>query len=95
MAGSTTSSNQVAQIIPPDTQELPQHILEWKGEPAASTSTTFPTTPTQFFNLTGSRRLGSGIISDIRTRAPWYLSDWTDAWNYRVVPATALIFFAK
>jgi boron transporter len=76
-------------------QELPQHILEWKGEPAASTSTTFPATATQSFNLTGSRRPGSSIISDIRARAPWYLSDWTDAWNYRVVPATALIFFAK
>ena len=40
-------------------------------------------------------RLGRGIILDIRSRAPWYVSDWTDAWNYRVVPATALIFFAK
>ncbi|KIY46913.1 hypothetical protein FISHEDRAFT_46372 [Fistulina hepatica ATCC 64428] len=40
-------------------------------------------------------RLGAGIRNDIRARAPWYLSDWTDAWNYRVVPATALIFFAN
>ena len=40
-------------------------------------------------------RLGRGIRNDIRARAPWYLSDWKDAWNYRVVPATALIFFAK
>jgi hypothetical protein len=39
--------------------------------------------------------LGAGIRQDIRARAPWYLSDWKDAWNYRVVPATALIFFAK
>jgi hypothetical protein len=36
-----------------------------------------------------------GIVQDIRARAPYYLSDWTDAWNYRVVPATLLIFFAK
>ncbi|KAL9711146.1 hypothetical protein Ac2012v2_005686 [Leucoagaricus gongylophorus] len=41
------------------------------------------------------RRPGVGIIMDIRARGPWYLSDWIDAWNYRVVPATALIFFAK
>ncbi|KAK7048135.1 HCO3 transporter family-domain-containing protein [Favolaschia claudopus] len=41
------------------------------------------------------RNLGSGIVSDIQSRAPFYLSDWTDAWNYRVVPATALIFFAN
>ncbi|KAJ6584664.1 HCO3 transporter family-domain-containing protein [Mycena capillaripes] len=38
---------------------------------------------------------GSGIVFDIRARAPFYLSDWTDAWNYRVIPATALIFFAN
>ncbi|KAH9950623.1 anion exchanging protein [Amylocystis lapponica] len=39
--------------------------------------------------------LGSGIIHDIRSRAPYYVSDWTDAWNYRVVPAIVLIFFAN
>ncbi|KAG2010109.1 anion exchange family protein [Coprinopsis cinerea AmutBmut pab1-1] len=39
--------------------------------------------------------LGSGIRNDVRARAPWYLSDWKDAWNYRIVPATALIFFAN
>ncbi|KIK59270.1 hypothetical protein GYMLUDRAFT_44640 [Collybiopsis luxurians FD-317 M1] len=40
-------------------------------------------------------KLGSGIFLDIRARAPYYGRDWTDAWNYRVVPATALIFFAN
>lgn len=44
---------------------------------------------------TWARTLGAGIIQDIKARAPWYLSDWKDAWNYRVVPAAALIFFAK
>ncbi|TFK20592.1 anion exchanging protein [Coprinopsis marcescibilis] len=39
--------------------------------------------------------LGSGILLDIKARAPYYLSDWADAWNYRVIPATALIFFAN
>ena len=29
-----------------------------------------------------------GIVLDVRARAPFYISDWTDAWNYRVVPAT-------
>lgn len=40
-------------------------------------------------------RLGSGIYNDVRSRLPYYASDWTDAWNYRVVPAVVLIFFAK
>lgn len=32
--------------------------------------------------------LGCGMYQDIRNRLPFYVSDWTDAWNYRVVPAT-------
>ncbi|KAL0066207.1 hypothetical protein AAF712_006832 [Marasmius tenuissimus] len=40
-------------------------------------------------------KLASGMILDIRARSPYYVSDWVDAWNYRVVPATALIFFAN
>ncbi|KAF8264730.1 HCO3 transporter family-domain-containing protein [Lactarius quietus] len=39
--------------------------------------------------------IGTGILRDIRARAPWYWSDWTDAWNYRVLPATALILCAN
>ncbi|KAM5540894.1 hypothetical protein V8D89_005538 [Ganoderma adspersum] len=39
--------------------------------------------------------IGHGIISDIRARAPYYASDWLDAWNYRVIPAIVLIFFAN
>ena len=31
---------------------------------------------------------GSGMRNDIVKRLPYYKSDWTDAWNYRVVPAT-------
>lgn len=25
-----------------------------------------------------------GIIWDVRQRAPYFVSDWVDAWNYRV-----------
>ncbi|KAH9922606.1 anion exchanging protein [Fomitopsis serialis] len=39
--------------------------------------------------------IGSGMICDVRARAPYYISDWTDAWNYRVIPAIVLIFFAN
>lgn len=36
-----------------------------------------------------------GMVNDIRRRAPYYWSDWKDAWDYRVVPATVYIYFAK
>jgi hypothetical protein len=35
------------------------------------------------------------MVNDIRRRAPYYWSDWTDAWDYRVVPATVYMYFAK
>ncbi|KAI0034615.1 HCO3 transporter family-domain-containing protein [Vararia minispora EC-137] len=38
---------------------------------------------------------GRGLYRDLRARAPWYASDWRDAYNYRVVPAVVLIFFAN
>ncbi|CDO72046.1 hypothetical protein BN946_scf184943.g81 [Trametes cinnabarina] len=39
--------------------------------------------------------IGRGIIRDIKARTPYYLSDWADSWNYRVIPAIVLIFFAN
>lgn len=40
-------------------------------------------------------RLFSGMINDIRRRAPFYWSDWKDACDYRVVPATVYMYFAN
>lgn len=40
-------------------------------------------------------QLFRGMVNDVRKRAPYYWSDWADAWNYRVVPATVYMFFAK
>ncbi|KAM0452424.1 hypothetical protein ACHAO4_005635 [Trichoderma viride] len=36
-----------------------------------------------------------GMVNDIRRRAPYYVSDWLDAWDYRVVPATVFMYFAN
>ena len=40
-------------------------------------------------------RLFQGITNDLRRRAPFYWSDWREAWDYRVVPATIYMYFAK
>ncbi|OCF39812.1 anion transporter [Kwoniella heveanensis CBS 569] len=40
-------------------------------------------------------KIGSGMYKDVRSRIPFYWSDWTDAWNYRVIPSTWFIFFAN
>ncbi|KAL2207524.1 hypothetical protein CC79DRAFT_1272702 [Sarocladium strictum] len=36
-----------------------------------------------------------GMINDLRQRLPYYTSDWVDAWDYRVVPATVYMYFAN
>lgn len=40
-------------------------------------------------------RLFRGMNDDIKRRVPYYWSDWKDAWDYRVVPATIYMYFAK
>ncbi|KAF8458377.1 HCO3 transporter family-domain-containing protein [Terfezia claveryi] len=50
-----------------------------------------PHWPLDFFGI----RWGEGMLNDVRTRAPYYLSDWADAWNYRVIPSTVYMYFAK
>lgn len=36
-----------------------------------------------------------GMVNDLRRRLPYYVSDWKDAWDYRVVPATVYMYFAN
>lgn len=36
-----------------------------------------------------------GMKNDVKRRAQFYWTDWRDGWNYRVVPATVYMYFAK
>ncbi|KAL4249196.1 Bicarbonate transporter-like transmembrane domain-containing protein [Abortiporus biennis] len=67
--------------------------------PIVVNSATASRSPSVTLNSSSRRlwriRLGAGILNDIKSRAPYYLSDWKDAWNYRVIPAIVLIFFAN
>ncbi|KAI1169171.1 HCO3 transporter family-domain-containing protein [Nemania serpens] len=73
---------------------------------AASGATDPGTSATDHRSMTSSRRTKPpprwwrihpfrGIVNDIRRRAPYYWSDWIDAWDYRVVPATVYMYFAN
>lgn len=39
-------------------------------------------------------RFCGGIIQDIKTKAKWYVSDFTDAINFQCVPAIGFLYFA-
>lgn len=45
--------------------------------------------PTTMFNL------GRGVYNDIRAQLPYYKSDFTDAYNYRIIPLVVFIFFTN
>jgi|SRR5712671_3999260 len=95
--------------MPVDSHGEPSHPAGVGETPTSSSSATFASATmldrlrakyiTARLRLPGFFRvrvkIGAGIMRDIRARAPWYWSDWKDAWNYRVIPATALVFFAK
>lgn len=85
----TLGSELSQRHIPPSA--IPEQSND-EEEPRDSETPRATMKPKQFAWI---RKLGAGIILDIQARVPWYASDWTDAWNYRIVPATALIFFAK
>jgi hypothetical protein len=54
-------------------------------------STSTASSPPKWWRI----RLFRGMIQDVKRRAPYYWSDWTDAWDYRIVPATVYMYFAK
>ena len=61
-------------------------ILEPSRQPSA-----ISLTPHKWWRI----KLFRGIIKDIRRRAPYYMSDWVDAWDYRVIPALVYMYFTK
>ncbi|EIW81250.1 hypothetical protein CONPUDRAFT_82277 [Coniophora puteana RWD-64-598 SS2] len=87
-----------AQVLdrPPESGVADNSVREHPGLSSADASTTLRNGSNRKSRLPRFiARLGAGIRQDVRARAPWYRRDWTDAWNYRVVPSTALIFFAN
>jgi hypothetical protein len=96
-----TGAPQVSSLANTESGKLP-FPGEPKEDPISSSSSTTQNRPRNRGILASLRlagllrvKIGAGIARDIRARAPWYWSDWKDAWNYRVLPATALVFFAK
>ncbi|KAF9895157.1 hypothetical protein FE257_000059 [Aspergillus nanangensis] len=106
--GSTPSSGS-EHYISSDSQEHQSHLEQQSKEPELETihSTLAhgglsrePTgRSTAASSSTHARwwriRLFRGMVHDIKRRAPYFLSDWTDAWDYRVIPATVYMYFAN
>lgn len=68
-----------------------QQQLEQEQFRRASLSASAQSSPPKWWRI----RFFRGMMNDIKRRAPYYWSDWTDAWDYRIVPATVYMYFAK
>ncbi|KAF9887362.1 hypothetical protein FE257_010217 [Aspergillus nanangensis] len=75
----------------------PDDLSHGKAEEGQSQRTTQTPTPevdsAERESIRRRFQLFQGIKHNLRRRAPFYWSDWTDAWNYRVIPASANIYF--
>ncbi|KAE8329794.1 HCO3 transporter family-domain-containing protein [Aspergillus sergii] len=71
----------------PSTSQDPERLSRHATRRSAATSAT----KSRWWRIHFFR----GMIHDIKRRAPFFISDWTDAWDYRVVPATVYMFFAN
>lgn len=98
----STQENRVVEAV--SEKRASERTTMVEGVPAGKEPTSSSRSPSATLNVTQatgimawvrSTSIGVGIMRDIRSRAPYYVSDWTDAWNYRVIPAVVLIFFAK
>ncbi|KAL7816448.1 HCO3 transporter family domain-containing protein [Trichoderma aethiopicum] len=88
--------------VPPLSQ--PTSEQRRPGPTTAPTTTSGRRSPSASPSTSTSRRRGEawwsihpfrGMVNDVRRRAPYYVSDWLDAWDYRVVPATIFMYFAN
>jgi hypothetical protein len=68
-----------------------QHASEFGSTTAKRNSTAAGATDDSWWKV----HLFRGMINDLRRRTPYYASDWIDAWDYRVVPATVYMYFAN
>ncbi|RWA05066.1 hypothetical protein EKO27_g10038 [Xylaria grammica] len=78
-----------------DTESGPGSIPRPGGTGAADRRSTANSRKTRPAPRWWKIHLFRGMINDVRRRAPYYWSDWIDAWDYRVVPATVYMYFAN
>ncbi|KAJ5749175.1 uncharacterized protein N7511_010871 [Penicillium nucicola] len=73
------------------TAEEQQHAVPEDSQRHTSTATSAHSAKSKWWHV----HLFRGMVNDLKRRAPYYWSDWTDAWDYRVIPATVYMYFAN
>ncbi|KAI9646674.1 hypothetical protein NHQ30_004671 [Ciborinia camelliae] len=87
--------NRFNSLIPTNTHPTSHNVEEVNEDNGLQAANTNTSTRNRHTPKWYKVRLFRGMINDVKRRAPFYWSDWTDAWDYRVVPATIYMYFAK
>ncbi|PYI10201.1 hypothetical protein BO78DRAFT_306302 [Aspergillus sclerotiicarbonarius CBS 121057] len=88
------SQHHTSPLRPASTSSRSHHSNNPRHEPSPALSrepTHQSSRPEKWWKV----HLFRGMVQDVKRRAPYYWSDWTDAWDYRVVPATVYMYFAN
>ena len=94
MATSETDDGEPGPILPTsEKQQKPSYGSSPSSSPGEKMKR--PSSTTRRKEAWWKIHLFRGMIDDVRRRAPYYGRDWLDAWDYRVVPATVYMYFAK
>ena len=88
-AEESSKSSPIMQSI--STSDHQESDAKFYREPSNAPTNVSNSRQTQWWKI----RLFRGMLNDVKRRAPFYWSDWKDAWDYRVVPATLYMYFAK
>lgn len=87
--------NRFNSLVLSNTNSVSDNVEELDGHDALQAANTNASTRSRHVPKWYKVRLFRGMVDDVKRRAPFYWSDWTDAWDYRVVPATIYMYFAK
>jgi hypothetical protein len=86
-----SSRHSVSSVNARNAAQQEQEQLQQEQLRRASLSASTQSSPSKWWRIHFFR----GMMNDVKRRAPYYWSDWTDAWDYRIVPATVYMYFAK
>ncbi|KAF7874769.1 hypothetical protein EAF04_001943 [Stromatinia cepivora] len=90
-----TWRNRFNSLVTGDTNSTPHNTEAMNEHNGLQTANTNASTRSRHTPKWYKIRWFKGMVDDVKRRAPFYWSDWTDAWDYRVVPATIYMYFAN
>ncbi|KAI0471925.1 HCO3 transporter family-domain-containing protein [Xylariaceae sp. FL0804] len=89
------NNNNTTEMVPDDTGAGAGPVRRQRTRASGGTSSSSKVKKAKKEARWWKIHLFRGMVNDVRRRAPYFWSDWADAWDYRVVPSTVYMYFAN